>query len=58
MVASVVAGVDPTKLGCTHPLRWLPFGAEGSAFGVFRGRDAGYVSGDEFHGRVQFTSAR
>src|SRR5471032_2050678 len=37
MVGSKVAGVDPTKLGCTHPFRWLPLGAEGSACGLGRG---------------------
>ena len=31
-----LTGGRPTKLGCTHPFRWLPLGAEGSACGWCR----------------------
>jgi hypothetical protein len=43
VVASVV---DPTKLGCTHPFRWLPLGAEGSACDFWSGRVPRPATGD------------
>ena len=40
------ATAGPTKLGCTHPLRWLPMGAEGSADGLRGESRVAVESGD------------